>query len=73
MITVNSDDFEWREGLTIADLLDELKKKGKYPNAVGIPGTIVALNGKIVPTDQYRLYTIARNDMIHLMSFMAGG
>jgi thiamine biosynthesis protein ThiS len=73
MITVDSNDFEWHDGLTVAELLAELKSTGKYPTAVGVPGTIVALNGNIVPTDQYTICPVGRGDMIHLMSFMAGG
>lgn len=73
MITVGADDFDWHEGLTVAALLEELKKKGMYLNAIDVPGTIVALNAQIVPTDEYSTRLVEKGDTIHLVSFLAGG
>lgn len=73
MIAIKKDDFEWREGLTVEGLLESLKARGKYRDAIGALGVIVVVNGKIVTTDQYSMRTVGENDMIHLMSFVSGG
>ena len=73
MITIKNDDFAWKKGLTVRELLEDLKARGKYADAIGTLSTIIIINGKIVATDQYSSRTVDKNDLINLMSFMMGG
>ena len=73
MLTLKNDDFTWKEGLTVSELLEDLKARGKYQAATGSPGTMVVINGNIVTRDQYSSKTVGKNDMVHLMSFVTGG
>jgi thiamine biosynthesis protein ThiS len=73
MLMLNKDDFTWKEGLTVRELLEDLKARGKYQATKGSPGTMVVINGNIVTRDQYSSKTVGKNDMIHLMSFVTGG
>lgn len=73
MITITGRDFKWKPGLTVGELLTDLKKRGKYDGKIGTPGLVMVVAGNIVPTDQYDTTTINENDTIHILSFMAGG
>jgi len=73
MITVNNQDFEWRKGLTVAGLLEVLRKIRKYKEIIETQNLTVSVNSKLVPTDQYNSTTINDKDMIYIFSFLSGG
>ena len=73
MITVNNQDFEWRKGLTVAGLLEVLRKIRKYKEIIETQNLTVSVNSKLVPTDQYNSTAIHDKDMIYIFSFLSGG
>ena len=73
MFELKDDDFSWREGLTVIELLEELRARGRYRAATESPSTMVVINGKIVTRDQYPSRIVGKNDMVQLMSFVTGG
>jgi thiamine biosynthesis protein ThiS len=73
MITVNNQDFEWRNGLTVEGLLENLKKTRKYKEIIETRNVTVLINGKLIPTDEYDRTAIHDQDLIHLFSFLSGG
>lgn len=73
MFMIKNDDFTWREGLTVGELLEDLRARGKYKAATESPGTMVIINGQIVTRDQYSSRTVDKNDTLHLMTFVTGG
>jgi sulfur carrier protein ThiS len=73
MFVLKNDDFTWKEGLTVRDLLEELKGRGKYRAAVESTGTLVVSSNNIVTRDQHSSRVLGKNDMVCLMSFVTGG
>jgi len=65
MITVNSQPFEWRDGLTVKKLL-ELKK---YTYA----RINVRVNGRLIPPEQYETTVLKDGDTVSALHLMAGG
>ncbi len=66
MITVNQrDEVEWREGMTVRDLLKKLKYT--YPHI------IVRINGDLVRDEDFKTTTIPDEAHVQLIHLIAGG
>jgi thiamine biosynthesis protein ThiS len=65
MITVNSNKIDWREGMTVADVLAEMK----YTYAV----ITVSVDGKFVPQDDYDSFVVEDGCDIMAIHFSQGG
>lgn len=64
-ITVNDNVVEWKENLTIKELLSIMKYT--------FPMLIVKVNGEIVKKDQYDEFTVPENSEIKIIHLMSGG
>ncbi len=73
MLTLDDDDFEWKEDLTVRELMEDLSARGKYRAAIESPGMMVLINGKLVTREHYSSTTIRKNDVIHLVTLVMGG
>jgi thiamine biosynthesis protein ThiS len=73
MFELKNDDFSWREGLTVMELIEELRARGRYRVATQSPGAMVVINGEIVTRDRYSSRVVGKDDTVCLMSFMTGG
>lgn len=65
MITLNNQPYEWREGLTVGDLMREKNFVFRH--------IIVAVNGAIVPESQYATHVVADGDMVRIEHIFGGG
>ena len=66
MIRVNNrDEIEWREGLTVSDLLEQLRYS--YPHI------IVSINGEVIPREEYHTRTIPDGADVRVIHLIAGG
>ncbi|HOE35167.1 MAG: sulfur carrier protein ThiS [Chloroflexi bacterium] len=65
MITVNTRENPWREGLTVQALLDEMGFIFRH--------IIVRVNGEFVPEEAYAQRQIADGDDVQVMHLIAGG
>ena len=66
MILVNRrDQFGWRDGVTVSDLLDEFR--------FTFPHIIVSINGDLVPRADYPTRTIPDDADVRVVHLMAGG
>jgi thiamine biosynthesis protein ThiS len=65
MITVNKQEHEWHDGMTIQSLLEE--KNFTFPRIV------VKVNGKLIKKQQYSSYTIEDGDRIDAIHMIGGG
>lgn len=65
MIKVNGKDSEWKEGLTVQDILEQ--KKYTFPKI------IVRVNGSIIPPEEYSRTIIYDGDDIIAFHLLAGG
>ncbi len=65
MITVNKQEHEWRDGMTLQTLLDE--KRFTFPRIV------VKVNGQLVKKYDYSTYTIENGDVIDAIHMIGGG
>ncbi|NPA27097.1 MAG: sulfur carrier protein ThiS [Chloroflexi bacterium] len=66
MIRVN-DKFtvRWRPGMTIRDLLNELK--------FTFPRLVIAVNGEVIPRDDWETYELQDGDEVKVIHMTAGG
>jgi len=66
MIRVNNrDEIEWREGLTVSDLLEQLRYS--YPHI------IVSINGKVIYREEYHTQAIPDGADVRVLHLSAGG
>ena len=65
MIKVNKEAMEYKEGMTVQDVLNEKKYTFRL--------ITVVVNGKIVPRDEYSSYKINDGDNIDVIHIMSGG
>lgn len=66
MIRVNNrDEIEWEEGLTVFDLLERLRYI--------LPHVMVAINGEVVPLEEYATRTIPDGADVRVGHSIAGG
>jgi sulfur carrier protein len=66
MIRVNDKfDVEWEEGMTVRDVLRELK--------FSFPLLVVSVDGELVPRDAYSTHEIPEGAEIKVLHMTAGG
>lgn len=65
MIRVNGEKFDWREGITIADLLRELNDTGHC--------AVVRINTKHVSRPNFEKTVIPDNADVFLLPMISGG
>ncbi|MGE5631070.1 MAG: sulfur carrier protein ThiS [Caulobacteraceae bacterium] len=65
MILVNGREFQWEEGLTVAELLK--KKNYTYPKIV------VRVNGKVISNEEFASTVINDGDDVKAIHLLAGG
>lgn len=64
-IELNGKEFILKEGLTVQNLIDELK--------LDVKSTAVAVNKTIVPKKTYTEFILKENDKIDLVTIAPGG
>ena len=64
-VTVNGEARELRDGLTVADLVDEL---GLHARRIA-----VEINLDILARDDYRQRTLCDGDVVEIVQFVGGG
>lgn len=62
---VNGQDMEFREGMTVAELVEQKGYK--------IERVVVERNLVIVPKNEYETTKLEENDSIEVLSFVGGG
>lgn len=65
MIRVNGEEMPWREGLTIAGLLDDLRDSYEYP--------VVRLDGRLISKPNFEKTLVPDSAEIFLITLVAGG
>jgi len=65
MIQVNGRDFEWREGLTVREIMRERK----YTS----PRIVVKVNGQVVRQKDWDTFTVQDGDDVRVIHLIAGG
>jgi len=66
MIRVNNrDEIEWEEGLTVSNLLEQLRYT--YPHI------IVSINGRVIHREKYTTQTIPDGADVRVLHLSAGG
>ena len=65
MVRINSRDLMWRQGMTVADLLEDLADP--YPYAV------VRVNGRAVTAPEFATTPVPDNAEVSLLHLVAGG
>ncbi len=65
MVTVDGVDIDWREGMTVADLLEEMGDGHDCP--------VVRLNGTFVARHDFHKAPVPDDTEIHLLHLIAGG
>ena len=64
-IVVNGKELEYKDSITIQELLDNLKIKDKV--------MAVAVNMEIVKRDRWNSSTLSEGDKVELLHFVGGG
>jgi sulfur carrier protein len=64
-ITVNGEEREFNEGITLSEVLKELSLEGKVMAA--------AINMDIVKQDSWDTHILINNDKLELLDFVGGG
>ena len=65
MITVSGQDFPWREGMTVADLLQEIDDAHPY--------AVVRINDRYVSRPHFDKTTVPDGSTVFLIPMIAGG
>jgi thiamine biosynthesis protein ThiS len=65
MVRVNGREFSWREGMTIADLLNELGDSYSYP--------VVRIRDRLISEPNFKEATVPDNAEVHLIPLIVGG
>ena len=64
-VIVNGEEKEFKEGITLAEILSELSLEGKVMAA--------AINMNIVKQDSWGSYVVNDSDKLELLDFVGGG
>ncbi|NPA13309.1 MAG: sulfur carrier protein ThiS [Aquificae bacterium] len=64
-ITVNGEEREVKEGITISQLVKELGIKA--------PNYAVAVGMEVIPKSEYDSYTLKEGDKVEIVTFVGGG
>lgn len=71
MMTVNQIAYPWRNGLTVSELIDELKKNPRL--SLWVTGELVViLDGRHLSEDQYQT-VIPDESALTILPYLAGG
>jgi len=66
MIIINNrDKLDWKEGMTVQDVLDQMNYSYSY--------ITVTVNEKLVPEEDYNLFIIKNNDNVGVFHLAHGG
>lgn len=65
MITVNGEKVEWREGMTIRDILEEMNYT--------FPMLVISVNGEVVLRDRWNEFRVPDGAEVKVIHMMAGG
>jgi len=65
MIRVNNKEVEWKEGLTISDILKNME--------ITCPQYIVSVNDHRIPSDEHDVYCIEDHSKIRVLYICHGG
>ncbi len=65
MVRIAGREIYWREGMTIADLLNELGDPYPYP--------VVRINDRFIAKPDFEKATVPRNSEVHLIPLISGG
>jgi len=65
VIAVNGRDFEWRKGLTVQAILDQLK----YTS----PRIVVKVNGEVVRQKDWKTFVVDDGDDLRAIHLIGGG
>lgn len=66
MIRINNrDDLEWKEGLTVSDVLECMRYT--------FPHIVVKVNGEVVAPEDYAAYPIPEGADVRVIHLIAGG
>ena len=66
MIRVNDKfDVEWKPGMTIRDILNELK--------FTFPMLVISVNGEIIPKEEWDTRQVQDGDVVKVLHMIAGG
>ena len=57
---------EYKEGITIQDLLD-------YKNIEAVPWLVISVNGTFVKREKFKEYVLNENDVIEMIYVRGGG
>lgn len=64
-ITVNGQKISWKDGMTVQDVLNEMKYTFKL--------LIVKVNGEIVTRDKYGSFSVPDNADVEVIHLISGG
>lgn len=62
---INGKEYSFRDGITIADVLSELKLDHKK--------VVVEVNFEIINNENYGSFIVKENDSLEVLSFVGGG
>jgi thiamine biosynthesis protein ThiS len=65
LITVNGEQHPWSKGMTVADLLEDLRETHNY--------AVVRIDGKHVSRPYFDKFLVPDNSEIFLLPLIAGG
>lgn len=65
MITVNGHKIDWREGMTIRDILNTMRYTFRM--------LVIKVDGKLVPKTDYDTFTVADGAEVHVIHLISGG
>jgi len=65
MIRVDDTPMEWKDGMSLADLLEQIEDTGFV--------SVVRLNGRLVSSPQFAQTRIQDNAVVQLLPLVAGG
>ncbi len=65
MVLVEGRHFRWREGMTVADLLEEFGD--------GYPYAVVRIHDRVGSRPDFEKVTVPRGSEIHLIPLISGG
>ena len=65
MLIVNGKEMEWKEGMTVADVITKLDP--------AIPFVFARVNGKVISKDEHEGYVLEDGSQVEIVSVIAGG
>ncbi|MDW7675521.1 MAG: sulfur carrier protein ThiS [Bacillota bacterium] len=72
MIKINNIPYEWKEELTVANLLEIIKDDSNFKYLIN-PATTVAINKNIIFREEYEKLVIRDGDDIQIVFMFQGG